>query len=92
MLARVTPLDPDYFGFWNADAFRRGARAKLPDQDGWPRALAKWRAAIEELVLEHAGGDARFLVDDTELAEGAFAPLTRVFEQLAFVRGAAVRW
>jgi ATP-dependent helicase/nuclease subunit B len=92
VLARVSPLDPNYFGYWNAEAFRRGARAKLPDQDGWAPALAKWRAAVEELVLEHAGGDARLLLDDMELAEGSFAPLTRVHEQLAIVRGSAVRW
>ena len=34
----------------------------------------------------------RAKVDDYDDARGAYAPLTRVFEQLALARGAAVRW
>ena len=43
-------------------------------------------------MLEHAGGDTRIFLDDLDDAAGAFAPLTRVHEQLAILRGSAERW
>jgi ATP-dependent helicase/nuclease subunit B len=90
-IARVQPLEAAYLGYWNAGALFADHAAKLPD-DGWQRRIARWRATIEELVLEHAGGDTRIFLDDSDDAAGAFAPLTRVHEQLAILRGAAERW
>ena len=43
-------------------------------------------------VAELAAGDTRIFVDDYEDAAGPYAPLTRVFEQLALARGAVQRW
>ena len=90
-IARVQPREAAYFGYWNAGALFPDAVAKLPD-DGWERQITRWRATLEELVLEHAGGDTRIFLDDLDDAVGAFAPLTRVHEQLAILRGSAERW
>ena len=51
-----------------------------------------WRRQLELLADEFAAGDTRIFVDDYDDAAGAYAPLTRVFEQLALARGAAARW
>ena len=51
-----------------------------------------WRRQLELLANEFAAGDTRIFVDATEDAAGAYAPLTRVFEQLALASGAVVRW
>jgi hypothetical protein len=42
--------------------------------------------------MEFAAGDTRIFVADFEDAAGAYAPLTRVFEQLALARGAVSPW
>ncbi len=81
-IARVQPREAAYFGYWNAGALFPDAVAKLPD-DGWERQITRWRATLEELVLEHAAGDTRIFLDDFDDAAGAYAPLTRVHEQLA---------
>ena len=67
----------------------RHAKAANPDTAAQ---LARWRAQLEALAAELAAGDARLFVDDYDDAAGAYAPLTRVFEQLALARGSAVRW
>jgi len=90
-IARVRPRDCAYFGFWNAAVLFPGTGQKLPDK-GWPQLLAQWRAQIEELVLELAGGDARIFLDGVADAAGAYAPLTRVHEQVALARGSVARW
>jgi RecB family exonuclease len=90
-IARVQPREARYFGYWNAGALFAEDAARPPG-DSWVRQIARWRATLEELVLEHAGGDTRIFLDDFDDAAGAFAPLTRVHEQLAILRGAAVHW
>jgi ATP-dependent helicase/nuclease subunit B len=54
------------------------ARPKLAGA-AWAAQLQRWSEQIESLLAEYAAGDARIFVADSTLAEGAFAPLTRVF-------------
>jgi ATP-dependent helicase/nuclease subunit B len=90
VVARLTAQEARFFGFWPRDAFPgRPTRAAHPDTAAQ---LAQWRAQLAELAAELAGGDTRIFVDDYEDAEGPYAPLTRVFEQLGLARGAVRRW
>ena len=82
--------DPEYRGYWPDGAFpNRPARLSAYD---WPAQLARWRTQIETLVREHAAGDTRVFLADREEAEGAYAPLTRIDEQLALARGSLEPW
>lgn len=65
--------------------FPGGVRT-LPDRRSWPAQVEAWREQLRVLVDEFAAGDARILMSDTTLAEGAYAPLTRVYEQPLVVR------
>ncbi len=82
--------DARYRGYWTAGTFP-GRPAQLDEHD-WPAQLARWRTQIEALVREHAEGDTRVFVADPDEATGAYAPLTRIDEQLALARGALERW
>jgi probable DNA repair protein len=90
VVARLTPAEVRYFGFWPDGVFPgRAAKAANPDTEAQ---LATWRAQLAELAGEIAAGDARVFVDDYDDATGAYAPLTRVFEQLGLARGSVARW
>jgi hypothetical protein len=82
--------DPEYRGYWPDGAFP--SRPTQLGEYAWPAQLEHWRTQIEALVREHAAGDARVFLDDLEEAEGAYAPLTRIDEQLALARGSLERW
>ena len=43
-------------------------------------------------MRELSNGDTRVLLSEIEEAEGAYAPLTRIDEQLALLRGSVARW
>jgi len=90
VVARLTPAEARYFGFWPDGAFPgRAAKAAHPDATAQ---LELWRAQLAELAAELAAGDTRFFAADYEDAEGAYAPLTRVHEQLALARGEVLSW
>jgi ATP-dependent helicase/nuclease subunit B len=90
VVTRLSLPDVRYFGFWRGDDFPgRPSRAAHPDPDAQ---IELWRAQVALLAAEFAAGDTRIFTADYDEAAGAYAPLTRVFEQLALVRGAAVRW
>ena len=90
VVARLTPAEVRYFGFWPEASFPgRAAKAANPDTEAQ---LATWRAQLTELGSEIAAGDTRIFVDDYDDAKGPYAPLTRVFEQLALARGSVPRW
>ncbi|MFI5321814.1 MAG: PD-(D/E)XK nuclease family protein, partial [Myxococcota bacterium] len=90
VVARLTPAEARYFGFWYDGAFPgRAAKGAHPDAAAQ---LALWRTQLAELAAELAAGDTRFFVADYEDAEGAYAPLTRVHEQLALARGEVLSW
>jgi probable DNA repair protein len=89
VVARVTPAATTYSGFWRGDAFpgRPNRHARTADEQ-----VAVWREQLLELATELAGGDTRIFAASHDDAAKAYAPLTRVFEQLALARGAAARW
>ncbi|HUQ51935.1 MAG TPA: PD-(D/E)XK nuclease family protein [Gammaproteobacteria bacterium] len=89
VVARLVPTDTRYSGFWPTGAFPgRPSNAAL-QRDAQ---LELWRAQLEVLAAEFAAGDTRIFVDDYDDAAADYAPLTRVFEQLAVARGAVARW
>jgi hypothetical protein len=90
VVTRLSLPDVRYFGFWPGDTFPgRPSRAAHSDPDAQ---IDLWRTQVALLVAELAAGDTRIFTADYEDAAGAYAPLTRVFEQLALTRGAAARW
>jgi hypothetical protein len=89
VIAAVT-ADPEYRGYWRDREFP-GKPAQLSEYD-WSAQRARWRTQIEALVREHAAGDTRVFIDDLEEVKGAYAPLSRVDEQLALVRGSLGEW
>ena len=89
VVARVRPSGTSYSGVWPDGAFA-GRATRLTA--GWPDQLKDWRTQLERLAEEFAAGDVRMFAADSESAGGAYAPLTRVAEQLALARGAVRKW
>jgi probable DNA repair protein len=89
VVARVRPAGTSYSGVWPDAAFAGRAVRLAAD---WPAQLADWRTQLERLAEEFAMGDVRVFPADSEDAGGAYAPLTRIAEQLALARGAARAW
>ena len=89
VIARVRPGRTSYSGFWPEGSFtgRSGHLAA-----GWSAQLSEWRAQLTQLASEFASGDVRIFADDSDDLRGAYAPLSRIAEQLALARGAAERW
>ena len=81
-----------YRGIWSQkDAFP-GRAVALPEGRTWSAQLRVWREQLEGLAREFAAGDARLFESDLVPAQGLFAPLSRVYEQLALARGWVERW
>jgi probable DNA repair protein len=90
VIVKVGATAARYLGVWEDSAFP-GRAARLPT-DSWEGLVAGWRAQLEALAAEFARGDTRVffaLRDDTD---GVYAPLTRIHEQVALVRGALPPW
>jgi ATP-dependent helicase/nuclease subunit B len=90
-VARVRAGQAAYSGYWTPGSFPARS-SRLPAERDWAAQLAAWRIQIERLVVEFAEGDTRLFLADLDDAYGAFAPLTRVHEQLGVVRGTVPRW
>jgi RecB family exonuclease len=89
VVARVRPGGTSYSGVWPDGAFA-GRATRLATT--WQAQLDDWRTQLERLAGEFAAGDVRMFAADTEGAAGAYAPLTRIAEQLALARGAVRAW
>ena len=90
VVATLSPAGTRYSGFWPDAAFPgRSSKAANPDTGAQ---LEIWRTQLLELATELAAGDTRIFVDDYAEAAGEYAPLTRLFEQLALTRGTARHW
>jgi probable DNA repair protein len=89
VVARVRPAGTSYSGVWPDAAFAGRAVRLAAD---WPAQLEDWRTQLERLAEEFATGDVRVFAADCEDAGGAYAPLTRIAEQLALARGAVRTW
>jgi ATP-dependent helicase/nuclease subunit B len=51
----------------------------LPEGRSWTEQVERWRLQIRALVDAYAGGDTRIYLDDPADAQGAYAPLTRIY-------------
>jgi RecB family exonuclease len=90
VVARLAATQTKYSGFWPEGAFPgRPAKSAHPDAAAQ---LELWRKQLAQLAAEIAAGDVRIFSYDYADAAGDYAPLTRVFEQLALARGAVPRW
>ncbi|HEX6999084.1 MAG TPA: PD-(D/E)XK nuclease family protein [Gammaproteobacteria bacterium] len=87
VLVTLAPERAEYSGIWERPGALPGRR-RAPRDDAWRSQLAAWRAQLETLVTELAAGDVRVFVSELEPLEGAYAPLTRIREQLALHRAA----
>ena len=86
VVARLTPDKARYSGYWQPkDAFP-GRLQKLPEKTTWNTQLSVWQTQIEQLVQEYAQGDSRLFENDLDKAKKTFAPLTRVYEQMALAK------
>lgn len=83
VIGSVHPSGVVYRGIWQQpDTFPGSAyRPRAPLE--WPDQQARWSTQLEELVDEYARGDGRIFMAGLALAEGLYAPLTRVYEQVA---------
>ena len=89
VIGSVHPSAVVYRGIWQQpDTFPGSAyRPRAPLE--WPDQQARWSAQLEELVDEYARGDGRIFLAGLAHAEGLYAPLTRVYEQVALGAGPA---
>jgi RecB family exonuclease len=90
VVARLTPTGTRFSGLWPEGAFP--ARPTKAAETDMSAQLAVWRGQLAVLAAEFASGDTRIFVDDYEDAAAAYAPLTRIFEQLAVYHGEIGRW
>ena len=90
VVARLTPATTTYLGLWQDAAFPgRPTRTATAE---WGEQLESWRKQLGGLAAEFASGDTRVFQDDYADAAAAYAPLTRIYEQLGLVRGSVARW
>ena len=94
VLGRLRAGATGYTGVWQTPGSFPGNGKKLPHERTWPAQLTEWRRQIGELVDEYAAGDLRVFTAEGALdaARGAYAPLTRVIEQMALLRGTLRPW
>jgi hypothetical protein len=90
VVARLSPTVTSYHGLWQGAAFPgRPTRSAIAE---WGAQLEIWRTQLQELAAEFASGDTRVFLDDYKDADAAYAPLTRIHEQLGLERGSVTRW
>jgi probable DNA repair protein len=89
VIARLGASEATYSGLWREAAFPGRPARQAAEQS---EQLATWRAQLLTLATELANGDTRIFVVTPDDAAGAYAPLTRVFEQLELVRGTQRKW
>jgi len=90
VMVRLSAGKASYAGTWNEAAFP--GRAASLRAEGLGAEIERWREELVTLAAEFARGDTRLFTDATDEAEGPYAPLTRVHEQLALRRGALPEW
>lgn len=86
IVARLAPDKMRYSGYWQPKEAFPGRLTKLPENRIWNTQLSVWQAQIEQLVQEYAQGDSRLFENNLDAAKETFAPLTRVYEQVALAK------
>ena len=92
VIAVLRPEGVQYKGMWSQKGAFPGRPTVLPDGRTWSAQLEVWREQLEMLVGEFAAGDVRVFKNELTPAEGLFAPLTRVYEQVALATGWLEPW
>ncbi len=87
VIGRVHPRSVTYRGIWQQSGTFPGSSYRSQERLAWPEQRARWGAQLEALVAEYAEGDGRIFLASVSHAEGVYAPLTRVYEQLARAGG-----
>lgn len=90
ILVKVGASATSYLGVWNGTAFP--GKPTRPPTDSWHDLVAHWRAQLEALAVEFARGDTRIFIADRDDADGIYAPLTRIHEQIGLLHGAVTPW
>jgi probable DNA repair protein len=81
-----------YSGIWERPEDFPGRSWRLPDGRTLEEQTEAWREGIAALADDYAAGDTSVDVAELDAARGAFAPLTRVQEQLALHLGWIEPW
>jgi ATP-dependent helicase/nuclease subunit B len=90
VMVRLHGGKASYAGAWDEAAFP--GRAASLRADALSAEVERWKEELVALAAEFARGDTRLFTGATDEAEGSYAPLTRVHEQLALRRGALPEW
>ncbi|MBN1237932.1 MAG: PD-(D/E)XK nuclease family protein, partial [Gammaproteobacteria bacterium] len=88
VVASLRAGDVRYAGIWPKGAFPGQSRG---NGESIEQLLETWRHTVGALVDEYCGGDTRFFAGDPEPIGGVYAPLTRLYEQLALHRAREAR-
>jgi len=75
--------DVSYRGIAAQPALVAESVSALPESRSWTEQVERWRVQVRALVDAYARGDTRIYLDDPGDAQGAYAPLTRVYGALA---------
>jgi probable DNA repair protein len=90
VLCHLGPEEVRYRGYWEPkDAFPERPE-RLNEGRTWPQQLASWEVLIRILVTEFAAGDVRIKIAASDMLEGLYAPVSRIYEQLALHRANSV--
>jgi len=83
VIGSVRPGAVGYQGLWQSPGTFSGSPYRSRAQLEWPDQRVRWSEQLEELVTEYVRGDSRIFVADLAQAAGPYAPLTRLYEQIA---------
>ncbi|HEX5419823.1 MAG TPA: PD-(D/E)XK nuclease family protein [Gammaproteobacteria bacterium] len=92
IVATLSARRVGYSGIWERPEDFPGRSLPLPEGRRLAEQTVAWREGIALLAGEYAAGDTSIYIADLDAARGAFAPLTRVQEQLALHRGWIEPW
>ena len=83
----LRPAGTRYRGIWEPSDVFPGSPENLDRYQGdWISQQKMWRQRLESLLKEFSRGDVRLSMSELDRAEGIFAPLTRVYEQVVLAR------
>ncbi len=85
VIGRVHTQSVVYRGIWQRPETFPGSAYRPRAPLAWVDQKARWRDQLEELVAEYVGGDGRIFLSGLAYAEGFYAPLTRVYEQVWYL-------
>ena len=83
----LRPAGTRYRGIWEPVDVFPGSPENLDRYQGnWVSQQKMWKHRLENLLKEFSRGDVRLSMPELDRAKGAFAPLTRVYEQVVLAQ------